>query len=106
MAGQQTVTWLGQSGTSYNYDVYEPAGVWNPVPGNYIFARQEADGTWVALYIGQTSSFRDRFSSHERWPCATRHGATHVHARVNTKGAVRRAEEADLLAGNMPPCNG
>ncbi len=106
MASQQPVTWVGRSDTHYVYEVYSPSGNWNDVAGNYIFARQEPDGGWTALYIGETSSFRDRFSSHERWPCATRHGATHVHAHVNTGATARRAEETDLIAAGIPPCNG
>ena len=106
MTAQQTVTWFGQSGTPYSYGVYEPAGNWNDVPGNYIFARLDQSGAWVALYVGETNSFKDRFSSHERWPCATRNGATHVHAHVNNTIGARRAEEADLLAVLNPPCNG
>ena len=105
MAGHQSVIWQGRSGIQYDYEVYDPAGNWNDVPGNYIFARLDQSGVWVALYVGETRSFNGRFSSHERWPCATRHGATHVHAHVNSTIAARREEEADLLAILNPPCN-
>ena len=106
MVSQRTVAWQGRSGILYQYEVFEPAGNWNDVAGNYIFAGLDQSGNWIALYIGETGSFRDRFSSHERWPCATRYGATHVHAHVNNAAPSRRAEEADLLANQNPPCNG
>ena|SRR5256885_7596866 len=102
-----TCTWTGISGNKYGYTVYDPATTtWNDVPGNYIFAHQLSTGRWTADYIGETQSFKDRFSNHEKWPCAKRHGATHIHAHVNNGGqAARQAEESDLIASNNPPCN-
>ena len=102
----QRVPWQVQSGAVYDYTVYAPSGTWNDVPGNYIFARLDQNNTWIALYIGETRSFQDRFSSHEKWPCATRLGVTHIHAHGNNNGvAARRTEEADLIGDYNPPCN-
>ena len=104
------VTWTGKSGTRYVYKAFGLETSWNDVPGNYIFARKNAAGKWVALYIGETGSLKDRLtplSSHEKWPCAQRNGVTHIHARTNNSGAqARRNEEADLIALYNPTCNG
>jgi len=102
----QTCTWAGISGRTYQFTIYDPDTSWNDVPGNYIFAHETSAGRWKADYIGETESFKERFSNHEKWPCATRHGATHVHAHVNQNGeTARRAEETDLIRNYNPPCN-
>ena len=97
--------WQGASGRVYTYGVYPLNADWDDVPGNYIFARW-VGGRWVAIYIGQTSSFKDRLPTHEVWPCARRNGVTHIHAHTESNVVVRLAEERDLLANNNPPCNG
>lgn len=97
--------WTGASGRQYEYQVFDARTNWNDVPGNYIFAAL-AQGRWRACYIGQTESFKNRLPNHESWACAAQNGATHVHARVNRGGEqARKAEEADLIASNQPPCN-
>lgn len=100
-----TAIWSGATGNKYTYGVYTPNTQWNDAPGNYIFAGIVGT-SWVALYVGQASSFRDRFSNHEKWAEAVRNGATHVHAHVNNSGeSARIAEEYDLIRSNQPHCN-
>jgi hypothetical protein len=97
--------WTGLSGHQYEYTIYPAGTQWNDVPGCYIFAKRVPQG-WVALYIGQTESFKNRFDDHHKWPCALRNGATHVHARVNNAGETsRRTEERDLIERYQPTCN-
>ena len=107
MTTPQRITWTGFSGIAYTYSIYRLEGIWNDFPGNYIFARQNAQGFWEAIYIGETSSLRDRLNgNHEKLPCARMHHFSHVHARVNQAGgADRRVEEDDLIASYNPPCN-
>jgi hypothetical protein len=101
----QEIFWKGLSGRTYRYSVFGLDTRWNDVPGNYIFARWSG-GRWEAVYIGETESFLQRLPNHEKWPCARRNGVTHVHAHVSNEGLVsRRAEEADLIASDNPPCN-
>ena len=101
--------WTGKSGTKYTYTVYEiMSTTWNNASGNYIFSKKNADGYWVALYIGECDSFKERLTpSHHKWDCAVRReGATHIHARTNEAGVVaRRREESDLLGSYRTPCN-
>jgi predicted GIY-YIG superfamily endonuclease len=59
----------------------------------------------VALYIGQTDSFRDRIPGHERWDEARRAGATHVHAMVVTNSSERDRIEAELIRHYQPKMN-
>ena len=104
------VNWQGTSGTVYPYDVFQLNTSWNDVPGNYIFAKRNSSGNWVPLYIGETVSLKNRLtplSGHENWPCASRNGATHIHAHSSSPSlATRRSEESDLISRFQPACNG
>jgi hypothetical protein len=101
----QTVDWPGASGRTYPYWVYALPPNFNAAPGNYIFAKRNADGRWTPVYIGQTGDLSERFDFHHAMPCVIRNGATHIHAHRSGGEAERRGEEADLLANFNPPCN-
>ena len=105
---RQEVIWTGKSGKRYTYEVHDLNTNWNDVPGNYIFAGLNHRNRWAAAYIGETGSLKDRLSpieSHEKWPCAKRNGATHIHAHVSSSDAkVRRTEESDLIDAYGQKC--
>lgn len=97
----QTVTW-----NSTEFSVYQPPHVkWHETSGIYIFTGLDSDGLWIALYIGQASSFADRIPDHERWAEAVRLGATHIHAAVVPLAANRDRLEQALIASYQPPLN-
>lgn len=98
------MTWTGHSGTEYTYTIFDINTFFLPYEGNYIFAREDGD-YWYALYIGQTSNLQDRISDHEKWPCVSHHGATHIHVHFNTNRLLRQREETDLLRALATPCN-
>ena len=102
MSKPAKVSWGG-----YEFNVYDPAVTnWNDVPGVYIFAGLDnAKLWWYAKYIGQTISFQNRISSHERWSEAAGLGATHVHARVVHDASQRIALEDALIRAYQPPLN-
>lgn len=95
-----TVTWL-----TYEFTVYPPDTSWNDVAGVYIFCGVNPQNQWVALYVGQADSFRNRIPSHEQWSPAARLGATHVHARVVSQAATRDTIEAELIRSYQPRLN-
>ncbi len=99
-----TCTWTGKSGTKYQYTIYSMDTTWNDKPGNYIFTKESSPGSWTALYIGQTESFKDRLPNHEALPCVRRNGGTHIHARTNESKQARLDEESDLAANHTTPC--
>ena len=103
---QDTVKWRGKSGKDYTYWVRPRDSDWKDEPGNYIFAKL-IDGRWSAIYIGETSSLKDRLGTqHEKWSCGLRNGMTHIHAHTSSSiKSARTAEESDLLANRNPPCN-
>lgn len=102
------VTWIGDSGQSYDFELYPMHTIFRPIPACYIFVKQVDTQSWGAIYIGETENIRQRFDWHEKMPCITRHGATHVCIYTQgMEGRLRRYTlEGDLLRRISPPCNG
>ena len=108
LTSRGTVNWVGESGKTYTYNVYDgvPGTGWSSNGGNYIFAKNTANG-WVAVYIGQTNNLSERLQpSHEKVACAERNGATHTHAHTQSNAQTRLDEETDLVRRYKPVCNG
>ncbi len=95
-----SVKWL-----SYEFTIYAPNTMWNDVAGVYIFCGINAQNQWVALYVGQADSFRNRIQSHEQWSPAVWLGATHIHARVVPQVTARDAIERELIQAYQPRLN-
>jgi len=103
-----TCKWTDSLGNTYTYSVYAAGGTWSDVPGGYIMAKLNSGNRWVALYIGQADSFKNRSiegQQHDGWKCARARGATHIHARVNNDEKARLLEEKRLIQTYNPPCN-
>ena len=102
----RTMLWHGASGNEYKYWIYAIGSSFVAEPGNYIFAKEGPAGQWTPIYIGESGDLKDRLSGHDKLDCVNRHGGTHIHAHTSPGGqAVRRVEEADLIAKWDPPCN-
>lgn len=91
-------TWVGASGMSYDYSIYPlNPSLKSEKYGNYVFAKQNAFGEWVPIYIGE-GDLSDRCTDrHHQWSCIRSKGATHVHVHFNPSKISRRTEEEDLL---------
>jgi hypothetical protein len=99
MAEQETCTWIGKSGTKYLYYVYpRHPNINDGQDGNYIYAKKNAEGLWVPVYIGEGALAKRATPDHHRIECIDSKGASHVHLHLNANKGTRRAEEADLLA--------
>lgn len=97
----ERVDWL-----SFRMKVCRQDTDWRDVPGVYVFAERDVtDGGWMAWYIGQADSFKDRIPNHERWDEAVECGATHVHAIVIEDEARRDSAESALIEHYQPPLN-
>lgn len=106
MTHQGTINWPGASRNEYKYWIYPIGTNFKDEPGNYIFAKQTSSGQWTPTYIGETQSLQDRLPNHEKLPCVTRNGVTHIHTHITSGGQqARLAEETDLLRNFNPPCN-
>jgi len=101
-----TCSWVGASGRSYKYRVYTLGTNFIAKPGNYVFAKTNAAGNWVPIYIGESGDLSERFDNHHAMPCIRRNGATHVHVHASSSNRQERLnEETDLRRNYNPPCN-
>jgi hypothetical protein len=99
-------SWPGQSGKEYRYEIYPLGTSFQALPGNYIYARQAEDGSWIPIYIAQTRDLHQRLEGHVKVDDATENGATHIHAHYCSAGqAARCTEERDLILRWQPVCN-
>jgi hypothetical protein len=105
-ASSTLLNWPGQSGKEYSYEVYPLDTPFRALPGNYIYAGQSEDGSWVPIYIAQTRDLHQRLEGHVRMDDAIANGATHLHAHYCSAGqAARCTEEHDLILRWRPVCN-
>jgi hypothetical protein len=51
------INWAGESGKQYQYEIYALDTSFQPLPGNFIYAKQDEDGRWTPIYIAQTREF-------------------------------------------------
>ncbi len=76
-------------------------------PGLFIYAKRSADGSWQALYIGESDNLRARLAFNEIAGDAMLLGASDVHIRDLSEPAAIRREIVDrLVATNSPTLNG
>jgi len=100
------MTWTGQSGQEYEYEIYPLDTEFRPLPGNYIYAGQSESGEWVPIYVAQTRDMHQRLEGHEKLQPAIDNGATHIHMHYCERGqASRCTEERDLIVRWLPVCN-
>ena len=93
-----TCVWKGASGTEYTYSIWKLPASLNPgQDGNYIYAKKNAKGRWVPVYIGEGDLAERSGPGHHKAHCIRQKGATHFHCHLKAGAAARRAEEADLL---------
>ena len=101
------VTWAGESGTNYEFQVHRNGEPIPAAPGNYIFVRSVPGEGYYALYIGQSSNLANRLTpQHEKLPCAQQRNMNEIHYHANRGGEQARLnEEIDLIQKWTPPCN-
>jgi hypothetical protein len=100
------IMWPGQSGKDYQYEIYPIDTAFRPLPGNYIYARQDETGNWIPLYVAQTRDMHQRLEGHEKLQDSVEAGATHIHIHYTQAGqASRCSEEHDLVERWAPQCN-
>lgn len=104
MAAEDSVTVAGQSGTTYDFEVYPWGTTFNPVGGLYLVLKKQI-ANYSILYIGQTGDLSERFDNHHQAPCFNRNGKTHVAVRGEGSEQKRLAIETDLIRNNKTSCN-
>jgi predicted GIY-YIG superfamily endonuclease len=100
------INWEGVSGKKYGYWIHKIRTEFKDEPGSYIYAKETKPNSWAPVYIGQTSSLKNRLADHEKENCAKRNGATHIHAHTSSNTEeTGKAEEIDLIRNYRPVCN-
>ena len=104
------VEFQGASGRKHIFEVYTlGTETFNDVGGVYIFTKeslnQHGEKKYHPLYIGQTNSFKDRLTNHEKWPCAVQNNVNCLCILAKENIFSRRAIELDLLSKYNTPCN-
>ena len=92
----------------FPFHLTETSDDWPEEPGLYGFVRQEADGSWVFLYVGQTKNLCTYLPTHPRWQEAQRqYGATHIvfEPTPDLTLATRKGYERVLVHEFQPPMN-
>lgn len=93
----------GKSGQLYRYTLLEEGHPMWPSGGNFLYVRGGEKGPEV-LFAGEAESLFRGYDA--RWEEAkSHHGATQIFLRLNISGAVRRAEQEDIVAQHQPPMN-
>lgn len=103
------VTWRGTSQQTYSFETYPIGTSFRAVPGVYIACKPVSPGRWSALYVGETSSLRERIndqrSAHDGLARARSMGATHIGVLHVPARASRLRVETDLRHSLRPPAN-
>ena len=68
----------GASGVEYTFDGHSIGTDFEAISACYVFAKEAAEGEWIAIYVGKTEDLSERFHSHHAMPCVEKHGATHI----------------------------
>lgn len=109
MSNQPDITWTTNNpNESYGYWIYPIGTYFDPVPANYIYAKQTQPGFWASVYIGETGDLSERpLAEHHKESCILAHGATHIHVHRSSPSAhERQIEESNLIEKWHPVCNG
>lgn len=104
-----TITFTGKSGRKYTFSTYLKDTNFRDIGAVYIFTRryQNPSGAYsqTPLYIGESGELGTRIKHHEKWPCVTRQGCTHISVMAVSNDRERLDIETDLIQGYQPVCN-
>lgn len=110
MADIGPVTFEGQSGRQYGFQVYTLGTEFRPLGAVYgichRYPKPEGNGYYVTpLYFGETGDLSTRFDGHHRQRCFDRNGANCIGVHLDGDEKSRRAKETDLIRKWDPECN-
>ena len=98
LEGSAVEVWRGASGASYPYTIIEIGRPPNTAYGNYIFAKRNRAGRWIAIFVGHGDlSLRADLDKHQSRDFIRKQGATHVHIHENPWLPDRMIERLDIL---------
>ena len=103
-----SVTFTGDSGSKYKFDVYPWGTDFYPLGAVYVVTRRHKKGTsyiHAKIYTGETGDLSERFDNHHKFNCFEAHKANCICIYAEQSKRLRRAIESDLLDDYNPPCN-
>jgi hypothetical protein len=105
-----TVTAMGQSRRTFEFQIDPIGTAYYSRPGVYMFLRKTQEGKWFICYIGETSDFNCRLNTdlrlHHRWQSICAERATHIGTlHVPGDPVLRETIETDLIRAYETPCN-
>ena len=109
MSKIEDFTFFGDSGKSYEFEVYPIGTLFNSVSGVYIYTKRHIDPQqWIVhtlLYIGETDSLKRRLNedNYAGKRCAINNDADCI--CVRQEGSNRENVERDLLNKYTTRCN-
>jgi hypothetical protein len=103
------ITWPGAGLNNHQFDCFQIGTLFNEVAGLYIACKQLPNANWVALYVGETQSFKQRlndsYKQHEGVQRAVKLGATHFSLMQEANPTRRLKIETELRNRLTPPAN-
>ncbi|WP_398473171.1 hypothetical protein [Tardiphaga sp.] len=104
------ISWIGQLGTQYEFQLDPIRTIYRDIPGVYIFCQSIGGNLWKPLYVGETSSMRrrltDELDAHHSFGAVLLNGATHLSTLHVSSGLAERFRiETDLRHALRPCCN-
>lgn len=110
MAKLGTLTLTGQSGQTYDFDVYPASTKWADNVGcvYYISKRtvkSNGHGNHSAIYVGETEDLKARLANHHKQSCFDNHNYNAVSIHKISGANARQTAESDLIASMRLPCN-
>ena len=88
--------WIGESGFSYVFHIFEGQEQVPSRPGIFIYCKQDAQGVWYPVYMGH-GDLSVCCDDKDLLACIDQKGATHIHMRLCATPDDRAEELADLL---------
>lgn len=98
------IDFAGQSGQRYRYTALDDHRFLPPAGANFLVVRNGDKGASI-VFAGETDSLANRTWMAPMEAAKKRYGPVEVLVRLNVTSAVRRNEQADLVAAHQPEMN-
>lgn len=106
MASIGMITFVGKSGTKYDFKYYDFSGEWNNVAGIYVVGKYDKTANQISpLYVGETDNLQERFSNHHKQDCFDKNKANVLCWLGEKVSKTRLTIETDLIESLKPSCN-
>jgi hypothetical protein len=103
------VSFVGQSGATYEFRVYVWDTKFKALPGVYVVASRSVEPgkepRYESVYIGAAEDLSKTFKQHPRSDCFQMYYANVIGVLKEPQAEQRERIKQDLIAALAPPCN-